>query len=235
MEIVIDQPHLIDTLRFRLQAARALPQDDIRLVVGITALVKPGDHDSATLETHIREALARLVKTDWTFTRIERHPDAAGYERVTLRAGARVAAAENWNLPERARKASADGIALNNPEVSYALSSGRVDAAVEGLRLDLLRKATEQAQRMTEASGRNWRVGDVEFGVAGIVQENARRTGKGAYTDENESLELLALLDTPSGITGGERISLAAQVTLKAFTGYRDDPSRPLYVTQEGG
>ena len=234
MEVVIDQPHLVDTLRFRLQTARALPQEDIRLVVGITALVKAGDNDGAALERRIREALARLVATDWTFTRIERYPDAAGYERVTLRAGSRVPAAENWNLPERARKASADGIAIGAPEVSYALSVNRVDEAVEGLRLDLLRKATEQAERMSEASGRRWRVGDIEFGVAGIVQENARRTGKGAYTDENESLELLALLDTPTGITGGERISLAAQVTLKAATGHRDDP-RPnaYYVTEE--
>lgn len=36
MELMIDQPHLIDTLRLRLQAARALPQEDIRLVANVT-------------------------------------------------------------------------------------------------------------------------------------------------------------------------------------------------------
>ncbi len=235
MELVIDQPHLIDTLRFRLQAARALPQEDIRLVVNVTALVASADHDQGALEKRIRDTLARVVKTDWTFTRIERQPDAAGYERVTLRAGARVPASENWNLPERARTASRDGIAVNPPEVSYALSTARVDGAVEALRLDLLARATEQAEKMSAASGRRWRVGDVEFGTAGIVHENLRRTGKGAYSDDDASLELLALIDTPTGVTGGERISLVANVTLKAFTDFqfRHDGRAPYYVTEE--
>jgi hypothetical protein len=218
MEIVIDQPHLIDTLRFRLQAARSLPQEDIRLVVNVTALVKASDHDQNALEKRIREALASLVKTDRTFTRIERQADAAGYERVVLRAGARVSAAENWNFPERARAASREGIAVGTPEVSYALSTDKVDGAVEALRLDLLGTATAQAAKLSEVSKRQWRVGDIEFGAAGIVRENMRRTGKGAYSDEDASLELLALIDTPTGVTGGERISLVADVTLKAFT-----------------
>ena len=235
MELVIDQPHLIDTLRFRLQAARALPQEDIRLVVNVTALVASADHDQPVLEKRIRATLARLVQTDWTFTRIERQPDAAGYERVTLRAGARVPASENWNLPERARAASRDGIAVNPPEVSYALSSGRVDGAVEALRLDLLARATEQAEKMSKASGRSWRVGDIEFGSAGIVHENMRRTGKGAYSDEDASLEILALIDTPTGVTGGERISLVASVTLKAFTNYQFPvDGRAHYLTEAG-
>ncbi|MGE0456573.1 MAG: hypothetical protein AB7Q30_23835 [Vicinamibacteria bacterium] len=234
MDLVIDQPHLIDTLRFRLQAARALPQEDIRLVANVTALVASADHDQAVLERRIRETLARLVKTDWTFTRIERQPDAAGYERVTLRAGARVPASENWNLPERARAASRDGIAVNPPEVSYALSTARVDGAVEALRLELLARATDQAEKMSAASGRRWRVGDIEFGAAGIVQDNMRRTGKGAYSDEDASLELLALMDTPTGVTGGERISLMANVTLKAFTDFQQrlDGRGAYYVTE---
>ena len=40
MELIIDHPHLIDTLRFRLQSSRAVPQGDLRIVVPITALVK---------------------------------------------------------------------------------------------------------------------------------------------------------------------------------------------------
>ncbi len=235
MELVIDQPHLIDTLRFRLQAARSLPQEDIRLVVNITALVQSADHDQASLEKRIRDALARLVKTDWTFTRIERAADAAGYERVMLRAGARVPASENWNLPDRARIASRDGIAIGTPEVSYALSTDKVDGAVEALRLDLLKLATEQAAKMSEASGRHWRVGDVEFGAAGLVQDNRRRTGKGAFSDTEETLEMLALQDTPSGVTGGERITLVANVTLKAFTGmFPPGEGGPRYYVTEG-
>lgn len=232
MELVIDQPHLIDTLRFRLQAARTLSQQDIRLATVVTALVPAAENDPVALERRIRETLSRVVKTDWTFTRIERDAEAAGYERIQLKASARVPVAENWNLVERMRAASRDGIALSAAEVSYALSSEKVDAAVEALRLDILRLAADQAAKMSEASGRRWRVGDIEFGTAGLAQDSRRRTGKGAYADSDDSLEMLALLDTPMGVTGGERITLVAQVTLKAFSGYQGEHASG-YVIQE--
>lgn len=221
MELVIDQPHLIDTLRFRLQAARTLPQQDIRITTIVTVLVPASQNDPVSLERRIREALARVVKTDWTFTRIERDTEAAGYERIQLRASARVPVAENWNLAERVRTASRDGVAVGAPEVSYALTSEKVDAAVEELRLDLLRLAARQAEKMSEASGRQWRVGDIEFGTAGLVRDSGRRTGKGAYSDSDDSIEMLALQDSASGVTGGERITLVAHVTLKAFSGFQ--------------
>lgn len=216
MELVIDQPHLVDTLRFQLQAWRALPQDDIRVSVGVTALVPSADSDRAGLERRIREALGKLAETNWTFTRIEREEDTAGYERVTLRASTRLPAIENWNLPERARAASGEGIALSSPEVSYALSGDKVDAAVKELRTQLFRLAAQQAKSFSEASGREWRVGDMEFGVPNLDRERARRTGKGAYSDEDSSIELASLSDAPAGVTGGERISLLAAVVLKA-------------------
>ena len=216
MELVIDQPHLVDTLRFQLYAAQALPQEDIRLIVTVTALVPSADSDRAGLERRIREALAKLASAPWTFTRIEREEATAGYERVTLRAATRVPALENWNLPERARAASGEGLALATPEVSYALSSERVDAAVAALRVQLLEQAMRQAESLSKVSGREWRVGDIEFGAAGFTRERGRRTGKGAYADEESTIELLALCDTPSGVTSGERITLLAAVVLKS-------------------
>lgn len=216
MDLVIDQPHLVDTLRFQLQTSRALPQEDIRVTVGVTALVPSTSSDRAELERRIRAALAQLAEAQWTFTRIEREEDTAGYERVTLRASARLPALENWNLPERARAASGQGLELATPEVSYALAVDKVDAAVKELRTQLFRSADEQARAFTEASGRPWRVGDIEFGAASVARERARRTGKGAYADEESSIELLALSESSTGVTSGERITLLAAVVLKA-------------------
>lgn len=215
MELVIDQPHLVDTLRFRLQAARTLPQEDIRITAAVNVLVPASENDPVDLERRIRETLARVIKADWVFTRIERDADAAGYERIQLRASARVPKSENWNLAERFRAASRDGVAVSPGEVSYALSSEKVDAAVEALRLDLLQLASSQAAKMSAASGRQWRIGDIEFGAAGLLRQGGRRTGKGAYTDEEDSIEMLALQEG-AGVTGGERITLVAQVVLKA-------------------
>ena len=171
MELIIDHPHLIDTLRFRLQSSRAVPQGDLRVIVPITALVKTAERDLGGLESRIHEALAEFMKAGWAFSRLEREGEAVGFERVRLRASARVPVAENWNLAERARKASREGLALGAPEISYAISTEKVNAVIEELRLELLRESQVNAQRMSEASSRLWRIGDIEFGTPGMATD----------------------------------------------------------------
>ena len=223
MEFAADQPHLVDTLRFHLQASRALPQDDIRITVSVEALVPSAEADRAAVEGRIGAALQRFVQGAWTYTRIEREQDTAGYERITLQASTRVPAAENWNLDQRARAASGNGVALASPEVSYALPTERVDAVVGDLRLDLLKSAMAQAAKFSEASGRSWRVGDIEFGTAGFSR--ARRTSKGAYSDEGSSIELAA---NPGAVLSGERITLLAAVMLKASAARYQSAGQPM-------
>ena len=216
MSLVIDQPHLVDTLRFQLYAARALPQEDIRLTVAVTAFVPPSDNDRDGLERRIRAALARVADVPWTFSRIGRQEEAAGYERVSLRAAARLPAVENWNLTERLRNASGEGIEIAQPEVSYALTAGKVDAAVAALRLELLEKATKQAEAFSCASGRAWRIGDMEFGASSLSREGGRRTGKGAYSDDSDAIEAPGIAESTGAVRSGERITLIAAVVLKA-------------------
>lgn len=233
MDLVIDQPHLVDTLRFRLQASRSVSQGDVRLTVPVTALVQAADRDQRLIEKRIHEALAEFVKAPWTFSRIIRQGEAMGFERVTLRASARVPAAENWDLAERARKASREGLALAPPEISYALSPDKVGEVVDALRLGLLREATEQARKMSEATTRRWRVGDIEFGTPGLQTDGSHRSGKGAYRDLEEIGELLADVE-PQALLSGERITMIAAVTLKADTGWQwQDRGRGLYVVDD--
>ena len=224
MTILIDQPHLVDTLRFRIQAQKTIAQEDVRVDVVVHALVRTGDRDRGALERRIREALAAFVPTDWTLARIERAADAAGYERVRLTASARVPVAENFALTERAREASREGLTLAEPKVSYAVSSGRLGEVLAELRLQAMRDAQEQAVRFSEISGRAWRIGDIAFGVEDVGSYR-RPTGKGAYRD----FDGLAMYAQPSdddaddeehdGMAGAERIYLIATVTLKADAG----------------
>jgi len=227
MSLVLDQPHLIDTLRYRIQARKTLPQEDLRLAVRVTALVHAGERDQAALEGRIREALAAFVAAAWSFSRIERDADAAGYERVGLVASARVRAAENWNLTERARLASREGLQIGAHKVDYSLSRERVDTAFDELRLEILRRAEAQARTLSEGSGRTWRVGDIAFGAIDAGEHGQRVSAKGAYRDQDEVL--FAALDDSEGegeaMAGAERISLVAAVTLKAFSGWQE-PSR---------
>lgn len=218
MPLVLDHPHLTDTLRYRVLARKVLPQGDVKMAVPVVALVQADDRDQAALERRIREALEAVVAAKWGLARIVREADATGYERVRLVATARVGAAENWNLAARARAASREGLQIGTPKVDYALSREKVDAAYEALRLEILKRAEAHAAELSGAGGRAWRVGDIAFGVSDPDSFGGRVSPKGAYRDETEAI--FAEMDADEGdgeaMAGAERISLVAAVTLKA-------------------
>jgi len=214
MPIVIDQPHLIDTLRYRVAARRTLAQDDVRVSVQVNALLRTNDRDRVAIEGRIREALDALITAEWVFSRIEREADATGFERVRLIASTRTSSAENYNLAERARIASRDGLTLTDARVDYAFSNEKIDTVFDELRHEILRRVTEQAQSISAATGRAWRIGDIAFGTVD-PEAGGRMTGKGVYRDEE--VTWLGVADGDDrGIAGAERISLLASVTLKA-------------------
>ncbi len=215
MDVVLDQPHLIDTLRYRVMAQRTLAQEDVRVTAQVVALVRPTERDPAALDRRIRQALGAFIDADWSFSRIERHPEA-GYERVALAVAARVKAAENYDLAERARKASLEGLTISEPRADYALSRERIDAVFDELRLEILRRVADQAQAISNATGRAWRMGDIAFGAEAGTLGRAM-TAKGAYRDEGDAL--FAALEEPEAdrpVAGAERITLLAAVVLKS-------------------
>lgn len=213
---IIEIPDAADTLRYRIQVQKALPQDDIRLTVPVTALVHSRDNDPAALQQSIRTALNSFVPAEWRFSRIERGGDAVGYERIQLSASARVRPAENYDLSERARRASREGLTLGPPRVDYALSPERIEEVIASLRMDVLRRVGEHIEQFDRQTGRTWRIGDIVFGVSDFAEAGAIRTGKGAYRDADDPMLALEDLEPPPGLTGSERIKLVAMVTVRA-------------------
>jgi hypothetical protein len=220
MSLVLDQPHLIDTMRFKVFVQRRLAQDEVNIKVQVTTLVKTVDRDRTALAARIGEALRSVIQTEWAFSRIERTSDATGYERVSLHASTRVDAVENYDLEERCRRASREGLSISHPAVGYALSLAKVDAIMGELMEEIVAKAAVQASAYSEKTGRAWRIGDIEFGTVDFAS-TAARTGKGAYRDESSVGDLLAELDVnpSSGLASAERIWLLANVTLKSAAG----------------
>jgi hypothetical protein len=214
MDVLIDQPHLIDTLRYRIQAQKALFQEDLRISTEVVALVRAAERDQAALERRIREALAAFIPAQWTFSRLRRDGDA-GYERVSLVAAARVPAAENYDLAERARRASGEGLTISKPGADYALPRERLDAVFDELRLEILRRAAAHAAEISAATQRHWRLGDVAFGSeAGPLGRVA--TAKGMYRDD-EGTSFSSFDEEPErAVSGTERVSLVASVVLKS-------------------
>lgn len=203
-----------DTLSFKLFAQKTISQEDARLSITVNALVSTAEQTPNELQQRIRAALASLVEAEWAFSAIQRGGEAVGYERVKLTASARVAITELYNLDERARQASTEGLSLRDPTVSYALPSARVTATVQALRLEIVEDVKRQILEFNAATGRQWRIGELSFGVRDARAE--MRSGKGAYRSSDDSIADLFSDSGEEGITGSERISLLADVTLRA-------------------
>lgn len=205
-----------DSLSFKLFAQKVLIQEDARVTVEVNALVSTTSTDYSAIDQRIRAALNQFIRAEWIFSTIVRGGDAVGYERVTMTASARVPIAEIYNLEERARLASAEGLSLRKPDVNYAIPSARVTDAVETLRREITEGALKEAAAFEQITARQWRIGNITFGIA--EGGPGARTGKGAYRRDNDMYAdwLADGDDSDPGMTGSERITLVADVTLRA-------------------
>ncbi len=213
-ERTLDPSAFADTLRFRLTATRTLPRSAIRIGVLVHGLVSAEDLDHAALVHRVDQVLHRFVDAAWTVSAVKRAADDAGLERVTLSASAQVPARENYNLDERARRASEPGLAIGAPEVDYRLPGPVMASATTDLQEDILHQVAERIARFTTVTNRQWRIGDVQFGL-------------GNEYDDGTSPKLVrrevALLSGASGgsddddlLTTSERLVMVAGVTLRA-------------------
>lgn len=70
-----------------------------------------------------------------------------------------------YNLEERARQASSEGLSLKEPKINYSLPSQRVTDTVQDLRRKIVEDAKRQIAEFNETTGRIWRIGDIAFGL----------------------------------------------------------------------
>lgn len=208
---------LDDTLRYKLLAQRRLTQENVRVTVEVNALIGTSQLDQAELDRKVRQALAAFIAADWTISTVRRVGEAVGFEKIKLSASTRVPHAEVFNLEDRARRASAEGLSLLNPTMDYSLPANRVTEIVQALRREIVEQVKGQIVEFNALTERNWRLGDIEFGV--MNAGSGSRSSKGAYRDSDSSLADMffeAVDGEEGGITGSERIALIADVTLRA-------------------
>lgn len=202
-----------DTLRYRAIAQRTLAQETVCVSVSVALLVSAAQTDQAALQRQIREALGRFIpNVDWVFSTLHRQANpTVGFEQINLRASARIPSAENCNLNERTRRASREGLTLSGAQVDYSLPVSLVNKVVHELRGEIVSTVLSELADFERQTGRKWRIGDIEFGIAGHGDEY---TAKGA----RRSTGYEDLLDPDGeGLSGAERISLIAEITLRAL------------------
>ncbi|MEW5882371.1 MAG: hypothetical protein AB1761_18270 [Pseudomonadota bacterium] len=211
-----------DEIRYRVVAQRTIVQEEARVAVPVTLLVSTAQLDQSELDRRIRAALKHFIDADWVFSLVRRDGEAVGYERVTLTAWARVPHREVFNLTERARRASSEGLSLGEPEVDYALPFARLNQIAHELRAEIIEQVKQHQAEFAAWTGRTWRIGSIGFGAAGGLAD--RRTSRGAYRSDNEAwlsmnFEARDADDETAGVTGAERIGVVAEVVLRAAAG----------------
>lgn len=201
-----------DSLRYRVIAQRTLSQETVSVTINVTLLVSANQTNQATLQRLVRDALTHFIpKSEWVFSTLYRDANAVvGYEQVTITASARIPSSQNYNLRERARLASREGLTLSQPNVNYNLPAGQVNRVVQELRGEIVASVLREIEVFDRQTGRKWRIGDIEFGIG---DRNEGHTAKGAH----RSTGYEDLRDSDGeGLSGAERISLVAEVCLRA-------------------
>jgi hypothetical protein len=200
-----------DTISYKVYVAKAVPVADVTVTAQLELMVSNRD-ENPDLDSRIRGALKDFIDTDWTLLEQERSSATPGFERIQLKAMAKIPAKENRKLAERAARANREGLEFGHMHVSRNLPQDQANQIIKELWFEVVEKVTAHLAEFNRASGRQWRVGDIALGVPGGGRQSGRPTKGGYAEDPNEPLGMFM----ESGLAGAEKISLTADVTLKS-------------------
>jgi hypothetical protein len=202
-----------DAIAYTVSANRILNRRTVQVTVPVEMLLGPEDIDQAAIEGRVFEALNRFLPGDWVTSSVSRSGAAAGYERLNQLAAARVPLQSAYNLEQRARAAGVRGLSLGEPRLDYRVAKTVIAKATAELRKQIVNQVNTDIVQFNEWTGRVWRIGLLEFGVAGAT---GQRTAKGAYRNYDD----LDQVGDPDGShpSGIEQLKLVASVTLRSCT-----------------
>ena len=172
---VIDVP-TDDTLTYKVYVSKALPLADVTITANLDVLVSSRDKNEA-LEAKIHAALQDFIATNWDIVSQERHGATPGFERVSLRALAKVPVDQSRNLKERANKANWVGLEFGHISVNRSLPQDLVGQIMKELWFEAVAKVNGHLEEFQRVSGRLWRIGNITLGVPGGRTRGATKKG----------------------------------------------------------
>lgn len=202
--VMLQSDALVDTIRFEVVVQKTVVQEKVKITVRANALTQTRDADIGVIESRIREALKKFIDARWEFSDLKRSADAVGYERIQLTAWTLVHGKENYNLNERARLASSEGLTISDPSVDYSLPPAMVGSILKELGEETLNLINDRIAAYNRVTGRQWRLGDLEFNSQ--ERRSEYDNPKAAYFEEREESALMR-----AGI-----VKLRSKVTLKS-------------------
>ena len=219
-------PVLQDNITFQLRADRIVVNDTVKVTATVVALAMY--EDESTLRAQIRSALTDFIGAEWKFNNIQRETDQSGYERVVLTATVRVSEKENYNLEDRARKVSKQGLQLTQVVVDSGVPAAELEKAEKELRLDLLKKVNDELEAINGVMGGSYRVSNVIYNNHGdpvsrktavsYNVSNAQPAGAMAFGAHSHGVSMDFGGGDDGSLANTQRVSLSASVTLSRST-----------------
>jgi|APTNR8051073442_1049403.scaffolds.fasta_scaffold12469_1 hypothetical protein len=201
-----------DAISYKIFVAKAVPVADVTITAHLTLMVSNRDESQDT-DNRIRSALTDFIDTEWTILTPERSSATPGFERINVKAIAKISSTENRNLDERAARANREGLEFDHVRVNRTLPQEQANQIIKELWFEAVEKVTAHLADFNRVSRRQWRIGDVALGAPGTGR-TSRRLNKGGYQEELDE-PLTELME--SCLTGVEKISLTADVTLRSI------------------
>lgn len=199
-----------DTIRYKVSVSKVVPLIDVTVTADVELLVANSDKNE-DLDAKVRSALQDFIPVDWEILSQNRAGATPGYERIDLKVLAKVPSSDNRNLEERARKAHRVGLELSNISVKRARPQDEVNQIMKDLWFEAVGRVREHLADFNKVSDRVWRIGDITLGVS----PNAKtvRYSKGGYREELDDVDDDLMT---SALSGAEKVSMVADVTLKS-------------------
>lgn len=207
-----------DTINFQLRADAVVVSDTVKVIVHINALVTSETTENA-LRAEIKRTLAAFLDVPWQINGIERASDDSGYEKVAMRATARVSETENYNLENRAKAVSRQGLKLGDVEVDSTVPAPMLEAAEKSLRAEILKKAKAEAADLSAVSGREYRVGVVSFQNQGdpVMRKSTAQAMNATSYGSGFAGAAGGGDGGDESLSNAQKVSLAANITLSVL------------------
>ena len=204
-----------DSLEYKVSVSKAVPRGDARLSASVRLLVGSQDNSAELIEKRTLVALEKFVPVNWEIQGQKRNEVSPGYELVVVKVVARISEKQRHNLDERARGIACEGLEITDIQVSAHMPQELARNVIKDLWFEIVERVNEHIVEFNRVSGRQWRIGDIVYGVpSGDRDAQIYSLIKGGQIEKPDDL---------TGLCYADNISLTAQVTLKSPRPGRND------------
>lgn len=208
---------ILDTLSFSIDAETTVTNTTVKLTAAIVAVIDGEKITEENLATKVKETLNSFVGGEWIFQNPTRTRNDAGFEEARYTATVRVDQAENHDLDERREEASQRGLRITQVVTDTSTPKRAIAEAESALRVILLKRAQNQAESMSAAAGRTYRLHALDF--AQMRQEGMNHRGMMMASATSYALESASPPNVVDVIGHTQKLTMAASVTLATTEG----------------